>query len=343
MTRNLCRVVRVDDISPIRKADLLELARVGGWRAVVKKDVFKVGDLGVYCEIDSFLPAGNPAWQFLVDHKPTIKDEVVGHALRTATLRGQLSQGLLLPLSAFDNLGQVHVGQDVTQQLGVSKYEKELSPDMLEKALGYYPTAVPRSYQPRIQNLSEELVEWRARSRDGQLTWEVSEKLEGESTSFIWMHDGLHCCSHSLDYMESSGLPMWHMARKLDLEAKLRTLGLSLALQGEMVGPGFAGNHYGLTHHAFYLYNVYDFKDGRLWAPLERQRLARELAIHHVPVVDAVHVLGADCTVDSLLEAADFSSEIVSVKRREGLVFKAHEEDLSFKVISNKYLLNAPL
>lgn len=348
--RQLARVVRVDEIAPIRKADLLELARVGGWRAVVKKDVFQAGALAVYFEIDSFLPAGNPAWDFLVDKHPTEFQGQRGHALRTVTLRGQLSQGLLLPLSDFPQLGQVAQGEDVTERLGVLKFERELSDDLKEFARGYYPTVVPRTTQPRIQNLEEQLDAWRA--ADPELTWEVTEKLEGESTSYIWLEGELHVCSHSIDYLETSNLPIWHVARRLGLEEKLRALGRSLALQGELVGPGVAGNHYNLREHQFYLYDVYDHEAGRYLKPTERHELGDTLGLPHVPVLSLNQRITPATTMDSLLKVADGASLLNPAKRREGLVYKANEtegvaevnngED-SFKVISNSYLLGVPL
>ena len=43
--RKMASVRRVDAVSPILGADAIEVAAVGGWRVVVKKDEFKVGDL----------------------------------------------------------------------------------------------------------------------------------------------------------------------------------------------------------------------------------------------------------------------------------------------------------
>ena len=54
--RKLVSVQYVHDVSPIPGANRIELAHVLGWQCVVKKGQFKKGDLGVYFEIDSFLP-----------------------------------------------------------------------------------------------------------------------------------------------------------------------------------------------------------------------------------------------------------------------------------------------
>ncbi len=68
-------------------------------------------------EIDSFLPQGNPAWQFLVDKSSRSYKGGKGHVLRSIKLRGQVSQGLLLPLgidAQLAVLGVVDVGKDVS-------------------------------------------------------------------------------------------------------------------------------------------------------------------------------------------------------------------------------------
>ena len=56
MQRRLATVQRIDDVQPIPEANLIEKVRVLGWWVVVKKDQFKVGDLCIYFEIDSWIP-----------------------------------------------------------------------------------------------------------------------------------------------------------------------------------------------------------------------------------------------------------------------------------------------
>ena len=91
ITRKLATIRKIDTISPIEGADLIEVASVGGWNVVTKRGEFKAGDLAVYFEIDSFLKEGNPAWQFLVDKSSRMFDGERGHVLRTVKLRGVYS------------------------------------------------------------------------------------------------------------------------------------------------------------------------------------------------------------------------------------------------------------
>jgi RNA ligase (TIGR02306 family) len=99
--RKLVTVRQIDNLEPIDGADAIEVATIEGWKVVVKKGEFKVGEQCVYFEIDSFLPEGNPAWQFLVDKQGREFEGVRGHRLRTIKLRGVLSQGLALPITSL--------------------------------------------------------------------------------------------------------------------------------------------------------------------------------------------------------------------------------------------------
>lgn len=95
--RKLAHVEKIASIQPIDGADRIEVATVLGWQVVVKKDEFKVGDLCIYIEIDSVLPEIED-FEFLRDKKFRIK---------TQKLRGQISQGLILPLDALNNFGKL--------------------------------------------------------------------------------------------------------------------------------------------------------------------------------------------------------------------------------------------
>lgn len=341
MTRKLARVVTIDGIQPIVKADAIEAAQVGGWKVVVKKGEFSPGDRAVYFEIDSFLPAGNPAWQFLVDKQPRHHEEQLGHVLASVRLRGQLSQGLLLRLDALGlDPAAVQTGDEVSELLGVSKFEKPIPAELLGLIRGYMPSRVPKTDEERLQNLATEHLEWQSGT-----VWEVSEKLEGESCTYAWLDGELHVCTRQLDLLEVSNHPMWHVARRYELEARLRAAfgPRNVALQGEHVGEGVEGNIYRLKGQDFYLYKVYDVNEGRYLDSNERRGLAKEMGLKHVPVLDEAFTLDQRHDMDTLLAMADGPSVLLSTQRREGVVYKSRTEQVSFKTISNAYLLNQKL
>ncbi len=140
MERKLVSIQRVEEISPIAGADLIVEARIMGWRVVVKKGELAAGDPCVFFEIDSVLPDG-PAWAEFMRPR--------GFRLKTAKLRGVLSQGLALPVTILG--GEVPpVGTDVRERLGVVKYEPVL-PDDREVA-GPFPASVPKTDEIRLQS-----------------------------------------------------------------------------------------------------------------------------------------------------------------------------------------------
>jgi RNA ligase (TIGR02306 family) len=347
MARKLARIARIDAITPIKKADAIECAHIGGWPSVVKKvDGYKAGDIVVYLEIDTFLPEGNPHWQFLVDKLPIEFNDVRGHNLHSQTMRGQPSQGLVLPLAVLGPSPTVELGQDVSELLGVYKYEPPLPPDLLDKAIGYRPSTIPETDEERVQNLADALVEWKAEGTS--LTWEESEKLEGNSCSYALIEDAFSVCSRQVMYRKSEAVPQWAAAIRLDIEAKLRErfASRSIVLQGEIVGPGIEGNIYELKEVEFYLFRVYLLETGTWMNPADRQALADELGIKHAPVIEKEFILPPDITMEQLLARADGASLVNPKKRREGTVYKAKTADglkLSFKIVSNKYLLKEKL
>ena len=98
--RRLVSVRKIDAIEDIPNADLIKAAVIGGWKVVVKAGEFQPGDLCVFFEIDSFLPADDPRYEFLLKNKTTWMGKE-GIRLRTIRLRRALSQGLALPISSF--------------------------------------------------------------------------------------------------------------------------------------------------------------------------------------------------------------------------------------------------
>lgn len=114
--RKLATIREIAEIKPIPDADRIEVARIDGWEVVVsKKDNFHVGDRVVYVEIDSKMPE-TPEYEFLKSRKYVVK---------TIVMRGQVSQGLVMPLSVLP-IGEYKLGQDVMGILGITKYDPQL-------------------------------------------------------------------------------------------------------------------------------------------------------------------------------------------------------------------------
>jgi RNA ligase (TIGR02306 family) len=342
--RKMATIRKIDSLRPIEGADAIECAIVGGWTVVVKKGEYTAGDLAVYCEIDSFIPNAIAPFLTKPENYPKVFEGVEGERLRTMKLRGQLSQGLLLPLSTVYALppttGVDIVGNDVSEPLGIVKYEAPIPAALAGEVKGMFPTVIPKTDQERVQNLKYELSEWLA---EDELHWEVTEKLEGSSMTVYCIDGEVGVCSRNLDLKRFEENSLWRAAIKYDLEEKLKIGGRNLAVQGELVGNGIQGNIYQMRDQDFLVYDIYDIDAGRYFTPAERKAFVAVFGLNHCPVLAysarLTDTLGlTDMT--QVLKFAEGKSVMGLVGcEREGLVFKCHEKSVSFKAISNKYLL----
>lgn len=344
--RKMATVRRIDAVNPIPNADAIEVATVGGWRVVVKRGEFQPGDLAVYCEIDSFIPSTVAPFLTKPGHYPKTFEGVEGERLRTVRLRGQISQGLLLPygILPFGSQGVLGEADDVSELLGIAKWEAPIPAQLAGEMRGMFPSFIRKTDQERVQNLSREFQEWVGDidDRESQLHWEITEKLDGSSMTVYVNQDDVGVCSRNLNLLESGSNTFWRVAKEKNLIEKIQSTGRNIALQGELIGEGIQGNPYKISGQDFYLFDIYDIDTGEYLLPKERQALATELDIQCVPVVayspSLLDGLGIE-TVDAVLGFAEGASTLMAKTEREGLVFKCTTQQLSFKAISNRFLL----
>jgi RNA ligase (TIGR02306 family) len=335
--RKMATIRKIDALRPIVGADAIECAIVGGWTVVVKKGEYVAGDLAVYCEIDSFIPTAIAPFLTKPENYPKVFEGVEGERLRTMKLRGQLSQGLLLPLGigVYDTNAILEEGTDVSELMGIVKYEAPIPAALAGEVKGMFPSVIPKTDQERIQNLSAELKEWLCSG----LTWEVTEKLEGSSMTVYCIDGVVGVCSRNLDLKRFEENSLWRAALKYDLEEKLKIAGGNLAVQGELVGNGIQGNIYQMRDQDFLVYDIYDIDAGRYYTPAERKAFVEVFGLNHCPVLTKELEFDIE-TIADLLAMAEGKSVMGMIGcEREGLVFKCHQKQVSFKAISNKYLL----
>lgn len=336
ITRKLASVRRISALQPIEGADKIECAIVDGWTVVVKKGEFNPGDLCVYLEIDSWVPHTVAPFLTKPGHVPKEFNGIQGQRLKTIKLKGQLSQGLVLPYS-FD--GSHQENDDVTEVLGIQKWEKPLAACLAGVARGNFPSAIPKTDQERIQNLGRSLEKW-ITEEDG--VWEVTEKLDGSSCTFYLDKEGVfHVCSRNLDLVRTEANAFWKMAIDLNIEEKMRGAELEgVAIQGELLGWNIQGNNYGLNEgeYRFYVFDMYETYSNT-YSPFDiRLDIANVFGLDHSPVVHVGRL--PENSVQNLLTMAEGPSMINPSAEREGLVFKNQRDtSVSFKAISNKWLL----
>ena len=348
--RKMATIRKIDSIRDIPGADSIECCTLGGWNVVTRKGEYTAGDLAVYCEIDSFIPTTIAPFLTKAGHYAKTFEGVEGERLRTMKLRGQLSQGLLLPLdynpsnsdefAYFGTNGtvefQFNEGTDVSEALGITKYEAPIPAALAGEVKGMFPSVIPKTDQERIQNLSAELEQWKSEG----LTWEVTEKLDGSSMTVYIINDEVGVCSRNLDLKPNEDNSLWATSYRNEIDVKLIQSLANLAIQGELIGNGIQGNKYKMRGQEFYVYDIYDIDAGRYFTPTERAGYCKAWDIKHVPVFKSAFMLTTESVAD-LLQMAEAKSVMgdITGPEQEGLVFKCHQKQVSFKAISNKFLL----
>lgn len=342
--RKLASVQIIRDLQPIEGADRIEIAVINNWKVVVAKDVgHKVGDAVVYCEIDSFLPV-EPEFEFLrkTSHKKMGDEE--GFRLKTIKLRGQVSQGLILPLKDAYQIYQRKTpnlsmgwfeGLNVTDMLDIVKYEPPIPAQLAGQVKGLFPSFISKTGEERVQNLTDEYTGYTLRS-DHQFF--ATEKLDGSSSTFFFNNGEFGVCSRNLELKETDDNTFWKLARSLKLEEKLRGLGRNLALQGELIGEGVQDNPYKIKGQTVKFFNVFDIEKYEKISFQEFLEIIEKLGLESVPVVSSPFLLPN--SVEEMIKEADGKSILNPSVSREGLVIRSMDMSISFKAISNNWLLN---
>lgn len=331
--RKLARIERILSLDPIPGADLIEVATVGGWKVVVKKHVFKPDGLATFFEIDSLIPL-RPWSSFL------FKDKRELYRLKTIKLKGQLSQGLLVPIVEIPELaGREWVeGDDLTELLQISKWEMTIPAQLAGQVKGNFPSFIRKTDEERVQNAKRVVDEIK-----GSLIY-ISQKCDGSSMT-CYRHEGVFgVCSRNLDLREEGGDSFWAMAKELDLPSKLPE---GFALQGELVGPSIQGNKMGLDKKRFYIFNVWDIANQRFLDYYDFINFVAKLGLETVPIICAnLEPSTLFNTIEDWLTYAD-KQTYPNGQPAEGIVVRGMTERyspaldgrLSFKVISNSFLL----
>lgn len=346
MERKLATIRKINNLSPIEGADKIEVATIDGWKVVVAKDVnHKVGDWVVYCEIDSFLPI-KEEFEFLRKSSYKKMGDQEGFRLRTSKLRGQISNGLILPLSILENItgGKItekdeklilEIGLDVTSVLGIVKYEPPIPAELSGKVKGLFPSFLRKTDEERVQNLTKEYENYKSLGRK----FYVTEKLDGSSATFYFRNGVFGVCSRNLELLETEGNTFWRVARELKLEEWLGTLENNVCLQGELVGESVQGNPYKIKGQTVRFFNGFNIDTQENIPFLEFVELVQKMGLNTVPILDYEFQLPE--TIEGMLEYSDKKSELNSNLDREGIVVRSYDRTISFKVISNKFLLKS--
>ena len=354
MSRKLAHVEKIEWIEPITGKDRIVLAGVLGWQVIVQKSDYAVGDLCVFCEIDSVFPEKHE-FEFLRKNNFRIK---------TMKMTGVISQGICFPLSILP-YGKYLIGQDVTELMGVTQYEptmdierdadiqtKKKYPKFLmryewfrklvfsKKEAKGFPNFVSKTDETRIQNAPFYL--------NMDCLWIATEKVDGQSGTFTlqrikgkfpWSKDKFDfaVCSRNRRLWKEDNSTYWYVAKKYNIESVLHEMiGTDdwIAIQGECIGPKVQGNKYHVTEPDLYVFNVI-YPDGRC-SPARTDALMDKYGLKLVPIIETKVIKGK--TVPEILEYATGPSMLYDTLR-EGVVFRSHDGKHSFKAVSPEFLM----
>lgn len=362
--RKLASIQKIESIRHIEGADSIVCATILGWECVVKKDEFKEGESVIYIEVDSNLPE-KEEFEYLRPRKFRIK---------TIRLRGQISQGLVLPVELLPKeLQKATIGTDVTETLGIVKYdpqgekEKRLldekaknSKSKMVRFLSKYsffrdiffkpkregfPKFISKTDETRIQNIPS-IIE-----REQGTEFVMTEKLDGQSATYFLIRKGktlfgkskyvFGVCSRNFLLTEEDNSSYWTIARQCNIEKVLRDMiGTNeyVVVQGEILGEGIQGNKYNIKGYDLYAFNL--IYSGKKVDSREAKEELAQKGIKFVPILDSNFILNH--TVKEMVQMAK-GKTILDVKPkkpvREGFVLRNYQKDISFKVISPEFLL----
>lgn len=368
--RSLAHIEKVEWKHPIEGRDRIELIGVLGWSVIAKKDEFQVGDKVVYIEIDSILPE-REEFEFLRDKNFRIKTmKIAGVVSQGIVFPLSILGNQIDPLAC-------EIGGDVTNILKIKKYEPEsaepvaLSSEpqmtplikklMKHKCLRWigrllknrmakknarlkkWPDFISKTDEPRVQNMPWVL--------DQKIPFIATEKVDGQSgTFFLVKKPGLFhlfhryefgVCSRNYRLPKPDNSSYWTVAQKYHLEFVLNQLIKEryhdvdfIAIQGEIIGPGIQQNKYKRTEYELYAFNLV-VPYGKIDSVRARAYLSG-LGVPFVPILDTEYRLPD--TVDEMLAQATGESKLAPTLR-EGLVLRNYLKQISFKAVSNDFLL----
>jgi RNA ligase (TIGR02306 family) len=236
----------------------------------------------------------------------------------------------------IDDLGTDFIeGLEVTELLGIIKYEPKIPACLQGLIKGTFPSFIPKTDEERIQNIPS-IIEYFP-----NVLCYITEKVDGTSGTYYWYNGEFGVCSRNLDLKPDKTI-YWYIAEKYNLKQKLQDLNRNIAIQGEIAGEGIQQNHYKLQGQDVFLFSVFDIDKQQYLGYIDLIDIAFKLGLKTVPIlVDDFTLEGH--TVDSLLELSDDTSRLCKTTIREGIVIRSIENVLgnriSFKVINNQYLL----
>lgn len=373
--RKLATISTVLGLTPIIWADQIEHTQIRGWKVITRKDEFKIGDYCIYIEIGSICPDGiseefqdemkdltkKMSKQPKFSEKEIIQERIYEISntntrpefeflrrnkflIRTRIIRGCVSQGIVFPLSILKNVGidlntfDLYEGRDITDILGITQYIEPDPANLSGDAKGGFPYNQLKSDEERIENLFESYSILKGHK------YIVTEKLEGSSGNFFLSNDEFGVCSRSNNLYESEKNTFWKVARKLNIEEKMRLYAKihdlqNFNIQGELVGEGIQSNIYNLKGQTVRFYSSFNIDTQSYIEYSKFIDMINEMGLETAPILFDDYQLPE--TTDELFQIIDEYRTVFGNKIgkfiAEGWVFVAKNPDLTSTITRSNF------
>lgn len=372
--RKLAHIEKIEWKRPIEGADRIELVGVLGWQCIAKKDEFNVGDLCVYIEIDSIVDKDNPDFAFLEPKHYRIKTQKMRGVLSQGivfpmdilhtTKKYAIGDDVTALLKITEVEDDIPKQQPADKLQSIKQRHKKLFKNKVfkwfmkfkwfrtialklllpKKKPKQFPDWIVKTDEIRLQNMPHVLETYAGKPMV------VTEKIDGTSTSFGLRKEkkrkyDFAVCSRNVRQADINQKCFYddnvyhEIAIKYNIKNVLMKLmerfnATTVVLQGETIGEAIQKNKYGLKGRDFYAFNL--VIDGQKIDSAIATDIVNEYGIKWVPIISAKFTLLP--TVDEMIAYADGQSVLCDTLR-EGLVIRDHDNTVSFKCISNKFLL----
>jgi ATP-dependent RNA circularization protein (DNA/RNA ligase family) len=134
----------------------------------------------------------------------------------------------------------------------------------------------------------------------------------------------------------------WKVAKELLIREKLSSLGENYAIQGELIGEGVQGNPYKIKGHTLRLFNVFNIDTQEYLSLDDMVHFLHKINVDDKPL-ELVPVINYDYKlppiIEEILSYAEGKSRLYEGAEREGIVIRNRDKSISFKAISNNFLL----
>lgn len=326
----LATIEKIENIRIHPNADKLMIANVRGWQTIIQKDTFKEGEKIIFVQPDTIV--NRASWnEFLFDDKLKIEKRI-----KPIKLRGEISVGLVVPISVLPPEISTDIETEVSEIIGVKKYVKEIPANLQGINKGNFPSVLPKTDEERIENCKRVLEELEG------IECAITIKCDGTSASYVVYEGEHHVCSRNLSKKETEESVYWQMYHKYDIK-KFLDENPNLALQGEIIGGSIQKNPMQVEGFKLLIFNVYNIEIGRYLGYDEMNDvLSKYPLIERVPFLTRMVFNGM--TQEKLKEMAKGYYEGTK-NNREGIVIRSVKEmysytlkgRMSFKCINDDY------